>query len=1066
MLSRTKNTFICALVLLCAILFAALSASGYKQSGKTAYAISTNTQTIDFGSDGITFSDAAAVNELIALLGGSSYDDLSANLTAPKTASEFADAKTVTLGGVAFNIMYVSKADYTANGTQAGDVIVTLWQADTEKGEDYDSQYNVWYAKKTDYDFPPTVYGSSLVRSALMDKNDAERKYVKTEGASELTAYNSSDENYNPQLEMRWAPFKDTDGAFNGYLATPANMAWQECQFSSDFSSSYCPNDAWDASKLSGGQWREGYNLSSKMTYSDWKNDKIWLPSMPETGDGKNASGLWETTTSQRTNSAFKYPWVRTGDFSSAYYVFCMDDMGRRNGNYCTASLTVRPALHLNLRTVFDKATKSYDVTIGATTTKYATIEEAWAAANEADTATVKMLGDAVISAPLKVDNTTITFDLNGHSLSGSDSLTSNVFHVPLSATLTLKDSDTSGTGKIISNKAKGVMVYGTFVMEGGIISGGTNGGVWLDNVLGSFTMNGGKISGNTLSSDYGAGVNIANGRFIMNGGEISDNTCAYSGGGVYLSGTSSTFTMNNGSITDNKANGANGGGGVYMDTGLNTFNMNGGSITGNSAQGVGGGLRMLGGTFNLKGKVNISGNTNNGVANNIYLDNSTYITVAGALEDGSTICINGCRSEGEYVIGNYDKTQQGAEHTKFFRTDKENNCLTLLSSKYIRFGKHTATTSWSVDADKGTHYHLCQNKCESRFDEAEHTVEVDDKDCTTAKYCSVCNNIIKEPATTHNLQYVAEADGKHRQVCQNDGCAYGTEPENCTFGVWSGNKEGHIRRCNNNCGNVQNEAHIAGEPKRQNEVAASCSQKGSYDEVLCCVACDYEISRTKKYIETIAHTFGEWETTLVPTCSAVGSKKHTCAVCKHEEAEEIAALKHDYETEFTVDKAATCTEKGSKSRECKLCGDPLETVEVEALGHEFGEWTVTANATCTANGEEERVCGRDGGHKETRVIQKVKHKLTHVEANAATESKKGNKEYWACNDCEEYFADAEGKVEIEDKSSVELPMLTPQKPEAPAKKSYLWLLWLLIPLVILAASAAFGIYLYKRTKD
>lgn len=1066
MLSRTKNTFICALVLLCAILFAALSASGYKQSGKTAYAISTNTQTIDFGSDGITFSDAAAVNELIALLGGSSYDDLSANLTAPKTASEFADAKTVTLGGVAFNIMYVSKADYTANGTQAGDVIVTLWQADTEKGEDYDSQYNVWYAKKTDYDFPPTVYGSSLVRSALMDKNDAERKYVKTEGASELTAYNSSDENYNPQLEMRWAPFKDTDGAFNGYLATPANMAWQECQFSSDFSSSYCPNDAWDASKLSGGQWREGYNLSSKMTYSDWKNDKIWLPSMPETGDGKNASGLWETTTSQRTNSAFKYPWVRTGDFSSAYYVFCMDDMGRRNGNYCTASLTVRPALHLNLRTVFDKATKSYDVTIGATTTKYATIEEAWAAANEADTATVKMLGDAVISAPLKVDNTTITFDLNGHSLSGSDSLTSNVFHVPLSATLTLKDSDTSGTGKIISNKAKGVMVYGTFVMEGGIISGGTNGGVWLDNVLGSFTMNGGKISGNTLSSDYGAGVNIANGRFIMNGGEISDNTCAYSGGGVYLSGTSSTFTMNNGSITDNKANGANGGGGVYMDTGLNTFNMNGGSITGNSAQGVGGGLRMLGGTFNLKGKVNISGNTNNGVANNIYLDNSTYITVAGALEDGSTICINGCRSEGEYVIGNYDKTQQGAEHTKFFRTDKENNCLTLLSSKYIRFGKHTATTSWSVDADKGTHYHLCQNKCESRFDEAEHTVEVDDKDCTTAEYCSVCNNIINEPATTHNLQYVAEADGKHRQVCQNDGCAYGTEPENCTFGVWSGNKEGHIRRCNNNCGNVQNEAHIAGEPKRQNEVAASCSQKGSYDEVLCCVACDYEISRTKKYIETIAHTFGEWETTLVPTCSAVGSKKHTCAVCKHEEAEEIAALKHDYETEFTVDKAATCTEKGSKSRKCKLCGDPLETVEVEALGHEFGEWTVTANATCTANGEEERVCGRDGGHKETRVIQKVKHKLTYVAATAATESKKGNKEYWACNDCEEYFADAEGKVEIEDKSSVELPVLTPQKPEAPAKKSYLWLLWLLLPVAILAASAAFGIYLYKRTKN
>ncbi len=219
--------------------------------------------------------------------------------------------------------------------------------------------------------------------------------------------------------------------------------------------------------------------------------------------------------------------------------------------------------------------------------------------------------------------------------------------------------------------------------------------------------------------------------------------------------------------------------------------------------------------------------------------------------------------------------------------------------------------------------------------------------------------------------------------------------------------------------------------------------------------------------IDANAHTWNNGVITKQPSCSATGVKTYTCAHnSAHIKTEEIAALKHDYETEFTLDKAATCTEKGSKSRKCKLCGDPLETVEVEALGHEFGEWTATANATCTANGEEERVCGRDGGHKETRVIQKVKHKLTHVAATAATESQKGNKEYWACNDCEEYFADAEGKVEIEDKSSVELPMLTPQKPEAPAKKSYLWLLWLLIPLVILAASAAFGIYLYKRTKD
>ncbi|MGN0436847.1 MAG: LPXTG cell wall anchor domain-containing protein [Wujia sp.] len=50
-------------------------------------------------------------------------------------------------------------------------------------------------------------------------------------------------------------------------------------------------------------------------------------------------------------------------------------------------------------------------------------------------------------------------------------------------------------------------------------------------------------------------------------------------------------------------------------------------------------------------------------------------------------------------------------------------------------------------------------------------------------------------------------------------------------------------------------------------------------------------------------------------------------------------------------------------------------------------------------------------------------HKLTAVPAKAATTTAEGNKAYWTC-DCGKWFADADGKTEITDKSSVIIPKL------------------------------------------
>ncbi|MDD3832043.1 MAG: hypothetical protein PHW00_05265, partial [Clostridia bacterium] len=80
-------------------------------------------------------------------------------------------------------------------------------------------------------------------------------------------------------------------------------------------------------------------------------------------------------------------------------------------------------------------------------------------------------------------------------------------------------------------------------------------------------------------------------------------------------------------------------------------------------------------------------------------------------------------------------------------------------------------------------------------------------------------------------------------------------------------------------------------------------------------------------------HTYGEWTLTLAPSCTTVGSEKRVCE-CGYEETREIAALGHDYATEFTIDTQATCTIVGSKSHHCSRCDSTTDVTEIPATGH------------------------------------------------------------------------------------------------------------------------------------
>jgi len=108
--------------------------------------------------------------------------------------------------------------------------------------------------------------------------------------------------------------------------------------------------------------------------------------------------------------------------------------------------------------------------------------------------------------------------------------------------------------------------------------------------------------------------------------------------------------------------------------------------------------------------------------------------------------------------------------------------------------------------------------------------------------------------------------------------------------------------------------------------------------------------SECKMLEVSTCHMFGEWQTTVKPTCTEGGEMIRSCSVCGAEETKTIDALGHDYSDQWTVDEEADCVNDGSKSRHCSRCDAKTDVTVIEAKGHtEVVDKAVAA--TCTADG-------------------------------------------------------------------------------------------------------------------
>ncbi|MBO4539708.1 MAG: hypothetical protein J5781_05480, partial [Clostridia bacterium] len=518
--------------------------------------------------------------------------------------------------------------------------------------------------------------------------------------------------------------------------------------------------------------------------------------------------------------------------------------------------------------------------------------------------------GDTVLTVPA---GKAVTLDLKGFVIDRNMSAAAAdgaVLNVEAGASLTINDSSERQNGKIQGGKGSGascggVSVNGTFIMNGGNITGNTagyTGGVYVGSAA-TFTMNGGSIQDNTGSDNSSVGGVLVNGTFTMNGGSIDNNegkgccgVCVYYG----------TFIMNDGAIADNTINNSiSSFGGVDVQSGI--FTMNGGSITGNT-----GGVDVdSNATFNVSGEVMIINNNN--IFSNSLDVRAAVINIVGALPDNARIGVyknsagaftNGLSGKGEAYnfisnVGTYRVRINGSNEAELYEPSSSPTLTFKLATDSN--GGYSASVNGTVYSCTGSDVNVTAKEgeticlsCASDYRFVSFTgVEIEEIDYKGAVFVMPAENVevtvgvnafeitghypAKDPTCTMlgNVKYWTGRcnDSETVEYYINEKCRIEDKVAD-----WYGTS---ILALDHDW--VQHDAK-----------AVTCTENG-WDAYQACPRCGWMTSHNE-YAAT-GHTY-VIDAAVAPTCTTTGltQGKH-CSVCNEVfvAQEEIPALGHDY---------------------------------------------------------------------------------------------------------------------------------------------------------------------------
>ena len=205
---------------------------------------------------------------------------------------------------------------------------------------------------------------------------------------------------------------------------------------------------------------------------------------------------------------------------------------------------------------------------------------------------------------------------ISGNTASGAGGLSIQGAEAYLGKITISNNTTTGSSGGVYVSRAGSI--NSEVIIDGAQIINNTcktsGGGIFLYMNGNKITMEDGLISGNQ-GGDGGGVVAQREVTFTMNGGTISNNKATSNGGGYYAS-IDSTFIMNGGKISGNYT--AKNGGGLY---GLRAnVQLNGGTISGNTAKNSSGGAHCTGATVKLAGTAITGNKTESGSCGGVFI--------------------------------------------------------------------------------------------------------------------------------------------------------------------------------------------------------------------------------------------------------------------------------------------------------------------------------------------------------------------------------------------------------------------------------------------------------------
>ena len=202
---------------------------------------------------------------------------------------------------------------------------------------------------------------------------------------------------------------------------------------------------------------------------------------------------------------------------------------------------------------------------------------------------------------------------------------------------------------------------------------------------------------------------------------------------------------------------------------------------------------------------------------------------------------------------------------------------------------------------------------------------------------------------------------------------------------------------------------HTPAAAVRENSVDPTCTEGGSYNEVVYCSVCGAVVSTTPKTVDALGHAWSDWDQTTDPTCTSSGEEARECSRCGATETRTVDALDHAWsEVTYTWEQVddvwkctaartcgndhahdqsetvtatddittpATCEEMGKTTYTATFTNSAFAAqtkveTDVAELGHTWSEVTYTWEQVdgawkCTAS----RTCGRDHDHDQSETV-------------------------------------------------------------------------------------------------